>query len=88
MSRAILLLPLHALMAMTGTTLPLPLPRGRTIGMGAQTIRNPVLPQDNMENVDFKEHVPNGIKNQDASVGSVNYVCVVNSMVIPTSSEA
>jgi hypothetical protein len=56
--------------------------------MGAQTIRNPVLPQDNMENVDFKEHVPNGIKNQDASVGSVNYVCVVNSMVIPTSSEA
>jgi hypothetical protein len=67
MSKAIPLLKLCALKARTGTTLPLtlplplplplslPLPCGRTIPVGAQSIRNALSPKHNTENIDFEQ---------------------------------
>ena len=50
------------LIAMAGTTFPFPLPCGRTIQVGAQSIRNPILPQHNTENVDLNKKCQTDLK--------------------------
>jgi hypothetical protein len=79
MSKAIPLLNVCALMTGTGTILPLPLPCGRTIRVNAQSIRNPLSPQHNTENVDLKKTCRTDLKTVTPALGRL-ITCAVQAI--------